>query len=137
MSSKVTPARGGEGAVVLVAATCLLLLLLTLRALTDNPLPLVIALAFAFLILVLRRPIADVANGLWLRRSLLKSANYVRLEGPQDVEGQVAHVGLRTTTLRTPSGDQVRIRNTVLANSILTTFEAPADADQELVRERE
>jgi len=129
--------RHDKVAVVLVAATCLLLILLALRALTDNPLPLVIVLAVALVILVLRGPLADAANGVWLRRSLVRSSNYVRLEGPQDIEGHVTRVGLRTTTLRTPTGDQIRIPNTVLANSILTTFEANPEHGNERDDRRE
>lgn len=125
MTQKTNTGRASQLAVILVAATCLLLLLLGLRMVTEDPVPLVVVLAFALLVLAFRVPLADAANGIWLRRGLLGPSKYVRLEGPQDVEGHVIHIGLRKTTLRTPSGDSIRIPNTVLANSILTTFDAP------------
>ncbi|MHB1260096.1 MAG: mechanosensitive ion channel domain-containing protein [Thermoplasmatota archaeon] len=87
-----------------------------------------------FVAALARNIIANAVNGWWLRRgTVLQTGHYIRIEGRDDVEGYVAHIGLRYTQLETPAGDVARIPNTTLANSIFTNFHLASAPDAILV----
>ena len=106
--------------------------ILSLRA--SDPFLLLSLAGILALMLLFRQSISDALNGWWLRRgSIVRPGHYIRVEGKQDVEGYVAHIGVRGTSIQTPHGDLERIPNSTLANSIFTNFHAPQGADAVLV----
>lgn len=119
---------------IVVTLVLLLMALLLVGQWADGPLPF-LAVAVLFVAVALGRiPIANAANGWWLRRgSVVQLGHYIRLEGKDDVEGYVARIGWRHTQLQTPAGDIARIPNTTLTNSIFTNFHLPASRDAILV----
>ncbi|HJQ92972.1 MAG TPA: mechanosensitive ion channel domain-containing protein [Candidatus Thermoplasmatota archaeon] len=70
-----------------------------------------------------RSLVANLVNGVWLRRGgVVATGHYIRLEGLSEIEGYVERIGARTTLIQTPSGDLARVPNTILANSVFTSF---------------
>jgi small-conductance mechanosensitive channel len=101
---------------------------------TPWPVPVIVFLVAVVVAILLREPIANAANGLWLRRgAVLGTGHYIRLEGTDDIEGYVSHIGWRHTLLQTPTGDITRLPNTTLANSIFTNFHLVNGPDAVLV----
>ena len=112
------------GAVAVVSAWAVLLALLAMVAfLRPGPLSIAAILVAFLLAAVGRSLVANLVNGVWLRRGgVVATGHYIRLEGLPDIEGYVERIGARTTLIQTPSGDLARVPNTILANSVFTSF---------------
>jgi small-conductance mechanosensitive channel len=123
------------GSAAVITAWAVLVLLSGLLALAAPwPVPVFVFIAAFFVAAIFRNVIANAVNGLWLRRgTVVQPGHYLRVEGQDDLEGYVAHIGLRHTQLDTPAGDVARIPNTTLANSIFTNFHLASAADAVLV----
>lgn len=108
---------------VVAAWASLALAVALILAFTPAPFGFAVAASAIVAGILGRRPIADAVNAVWLRKgTVVEPGHYIRVEGVGDVEGYVDRIGWRHTTLQTQAGDEVRIPNTTLANSIFTNF---------------